>query len=148
MAEKNGQRSDALRVAAEKRVELKQALSQVESAAASPAGEVGWREQLIGALEKLQGSLSQHVEEVEATDGLLAELATLAPRLVNQIGHVRDEHPVLCRQVAGAIELARSRSDVEQVRAEVLDTLSAIASHRQKGADLVYEGYNVDIGSG
>ena len=146
MAEETKQRTDALKDAAERRIELKQAVSQVETAAASPSGEPGWRPNLITELENLRSALHQHVEEVEADGGLLAELADIAPRLVNQIAHVRDEHPGLCDQVDRAIGQATGGAPVEELRRDVLDTLSAIARHRQKGADLVYEGYEVDIG--
>ncbi len=140
-------RSNALRAAAERRVELKQALSLVEVAVASPSGDPSWRDRVLGELEGLQIALSQHVEEVEEEEhGLLAEILHIAPRLANQIERVRGEHPELCDQVAAAMAMARTSSDVEQIRGEVLLVLSAIARHRQKGADLVYEGYDVDIG--
>lgn len=142
------ERTAALQAAADKRVELKQALSQVEIAAASPSGESHWRDRLVLELEGLEAALDHHVEAVEAEDGLLAELTAAAPRLIKQIDDVRDEHPVLRRQVAEAIAAAKDRSDVGEIRAEVLDALNAIARHRQKGADLVYEGYEVDIGGG
>ncbi len=146
MSEKATLRTDALKDAAERRIELKQALSQVETAAASPSGEPGWRDNLIEQLEDLRCSLHEHVEEVEADDGLLAELTEIAPRLVNQIAHVRDEHPGLCDQVEDTIGRASDGVAVPELRVDVLKTLTAIASHRQKGADLVYEGYEVDIG--
>ncbi|MDH3682084.1 MAG: hypothetical protein OEV40_19290 [Acidimicrobiia bacterium] len=146
MVDSNDQRSEALRGAAQRRVELKQALSQVEIAAAAPSGDPGWRDRLLGQLELLRIALDQHVEEVEAPDGLLPELLAEAPRLANQIAVVQDEHPMLTRQVAAAIELATSSADIPRVRAEVLDALNAIVRHRQAGADLVYEGYSVDIG--
>lgn len=146
MTDQNEELSDALRVAAAKRHELKFALSQVEVAAASPFGESGWRARLLDELENLRVALSEHVEEVEAQDGLLAEMTIQAPRLANQIAHVRDEHPELCRQVAQTITSVKLSSDVDELRTEVLETLTALARHRQKGADLVYESYSVDIG--
>lgn len=146
MTDQNEGKSEALRSAAVKRVKLKQALSQVEVAAASPFAGSGWHTKLLRELEDLRVALLEHVEEVEAQDGLLAELTNQAPRLANQIAHVRDEHPALCSQVAQAIVNAKNNSNVEDLRTEVLETLTAIARHRQKGADLVYEGYSVDIG--
>ena len=148
MSENADERSDALQAAARKRVQLKHALSQVEIAAASPSGVSGWYDRLIEQLEVLQTALLEHVEEVEAGDGLLAELAERAPRLVNQINHVRDQHPGLCQQVEQALAHVRGSAPVADLRVEVLEALSAIARHRQEGADLVYEGYTVDIGGG
>ncbi len=148
MTESAEGRSPALQAAAAKRVQLKEALSRVEIAAASPSAGTGWRPTLVGELEVLQTALFEHVEEVEADDGLLTEMTTKAPRLVNMINQMRDEHPELCRQVDHAIATTTGPASIDEVRTEVLETLSAIARHRQKGADLVYEGYDVDIGSG
>lgn len=146
MIENSERATDALRGAATRRIELKGALSSVEIAAASPSAEPGWHVRLIDELEELSTALLQHVDEVEASDGLLAELSQLAPRLVNQVGVVRDEHPLLCRQVAEAIVQAKLGADASDLRAQVVEALSAIAYHRQRGADLVYEGYSIDIG--
>ncbi|MEE9417346.1 MAG: hypothetical protein V3V01_18850 [Acidimicrobiales bacterium] len=148
MAGEDSERSAALTEAGKRRIELKLAVSQVEIAASSPSGDPKWNATLVTELEDLGEALSQHVEEVEAADGLLAELIEIAPRLVNQIGQVRDEHPVLCAQVSAAITQTKSEDSVDAVRAEVLELLLAISRHRQRGADLVYEGYNVDIGGG
>ncbi|MDH3728159.1 MAG: hypothetical protein OER77_11565, partial [Myxococcales bacterium] len=78
----------------------------------------------------------------------LAQLTDDAPRLVNKIDRVRDEHPELTQQVADAITSAKESSDAEDLRSEVMAVLVSIVRHRQRGADLVYEGYNVDIGGG
>jgi hypothetical protein len=146
MAENNNGQSDALKGAAAKRVKLKQALSQVEVAAAAPFAGEGWQEELLRTLEDLRLALLDHIREVEAHDGLLAEMTAQAPRLANQIAHVRDEHPGLCIQVAQVIMSVQNNSNVDDLRAEVLETLTAVARHRQKGSDLVYEAYSVDIG--
>ncbi|MEZ5226732.1 MAG: hypothetical protein R2710_08645 [Acidimicrobiales bacterium] len=140
--------SRALQSAAAKRVELKQALSQVEMAAASPYREERWRPRLIEELEKLRVAMQDHIDDVEGADGLLDEMLVQAPRLANQISSVRDEHPDLCNQIEKTIIDVRDKVDVVDVRAEVLDTLTAIARHRQRGSDLVYDAYNVDIGGG
>ncbi|MGI9598707.1 MAG: hypothetical protein ACR2QK_21260 [Acidimicrobiales bacterium] len=138
--------SDALQAAARKRVELKDAVSGLETAAASASAEPGWRAQLIDRLEDLRSALDRHVTEVEAADGLLAELACIAPRLVGRIEETRAEHPVLCRQAGETIEAVAAGQEVDQARASVLELLLAVARHRQRGADLVYEGYEVDLG--
>lgn len=148
MTDEDTERSTALQAAGKRRVELKMAVSQVEIAASSPSGDPNWSATLAGELEDLQEAMDQHVEEVEAPAGLLAELTEVAPRLVNQIGQVRDEHPGLCAQIAQAIANVKRQHGVDEVRGEVLELLLAISRHRQKGADLVYEGYNVDIGGG
>ena len=37
---------------------------------------------------------------------------------------------------------------VDETRQELTTLLSALARHRQRGADLVYEAYDVDLGGG
>jgi hypothetical protein len=142
------ERSEALIAATARRVELKTAVSRVELSAAAPSALPSWRDDIVRELDDLRIALDQHVSEVEGPDGLLAELGEAAPRLINKIDRVRDEHPDLCRQCGNTIELAKQTSEVSQLRSSVLELLVAIARHRQHGADLVYEGYNVDIGGG
>ena len=139
-------RSEALLAATERRIELKTAVSTVERAAAAPAAKPSWRQELLRELYVLRVALDQHVEEVEGEDGLLLEMLQIAPRLAHKIDQVRDEHPPLCEQIAETIDLVEESDDVEQTRAVVLEALLAVARHRQRGADLVYDGYNVDIG--
>lgn len=141
-------RSDALIAATARRVELKDAISRVERVAAAPSGVPTWRADLVEELDVLRLALDQHVEEVEGEEGLLAELTAAAPRLVNKIDRIRDEHPALCRNARDTIETIRNSDDVEAARSAVLSLLVDVARHRQKGADLVYEGYSVDIGGG
>lgn len=141
-------RSNALRAAAQKRIELKQAISEVENATASASARPDWRPRLAATLGDLNEALLRHVEEVEGSEGLLAELMTKAPRLSRRIEEVRDEHPQLCHQATKVIDSLDDEAKVDVIRADVLDLLSAIARHRQAGADLVYEGYEVDLGGG
>jgi uncharacterized protein (UPF0335 family) len=142
------QHERALGAARQRRVELKEAVSNVEIATSSPIGGPNWRSNLQTELESLRIALEQHVEEVEGAEGLLAQLTDDAPRLVNKIERVRDEHPELTQQVVDAIASAKGSSGAEDLRSEVLAVLVAIVRHRQRGADLVYEGYSVDIGGG
>ena len=83
MTDQNNDQTKALRAAAARRSELKAALSQVEIVAASPSAEAGWRTRLLEELEHLRAALLDHIEEVEAEDGLLDEMLAQAPRLAN-----------------------------------------------------------------
>lgn len=142
------EQSEALAAATERRVELKDAISAVERAAASPSAMPSWRDYVLGELETLRLSLDRHVAEVESDDGLLEELTAEVPRLIHKIDQVRDEHPGLVRMVGDTIILSNESDDTEAIRASILETLFAIVRHRQRGADLVFDGYNVDIGGG
>lgn len=142
------EQSEALAAATERRVELKDAISAVERAAASPSAMPSWRDYVLRELETLRLALDRHVSEVEGDDGLLAELTTEVPRLAHKIDQVRDEHPGLVRMVDETIILFNESDDTEAIRGSILETLFAIVRHRQRGADLVFDGYNVDIGGG
>jgi len=144
----NEERSEALRAASVRRDELKTAVSRVELAAAAPSARPAWLDDVLRELDELRIALDHHVAEVEGPGGILAELSEAAPRLINKIERVKDEHPGLCKQCSDTIEMANQSTEVPQLRTAVLELLVAIARHRQHGADLVYEGYNVDIGGG
>ena len=135
----------ALGGARQRRMRLKQALSGVEIALAGASAAEAWRDHLGAALDDLLAAFDEHVDEVEGSDGLLADVVTKAPRLATRVQRLGDEHPPLRAQ----IDAARTKvaaGDVEEVRAETLDALVALAKHRQTGADLVYDAYNIDIG--
>ena len=140
------EKSEALDGARERRLTLKQAVSAVETAAASPAADPKWHEINVRELERLRDAFDEHVAEVEAEDGLLPELTRSAPRLHHSIVQVQQEHPVICAQIDAVITLATNAAPVDDVRDAALEALLEIARHRQRGADLVYEGYMVDIG--
>jgi hypothetical protein len=146
MTEEIKEPATALEAASAQRIGLQSSMSRVEAAAAAPARDPNWRNRLANSLEDLRLALDHHVVVVEASDGLLAELAAAAPRLANQISRVQDEHPVLANQVADSMVLVSEGTDVDTVRSAVLNLLVAISRHRQKGADLVFDAYDVDIG--
>ena len=137
--------SDALREARARRVALGEAMTHTELALALPGGHPAWRDEVAAALDAVRRALDDHVAEVEGERGLLAELSQLAPRLSPAIDHLVREHPDLCDAVDAA-RRAVGGDPVADVRIRVLDLLHAISRHRQRGADLVYEAYNVDIG--
>jgi predicted metal-dependent hydrolase len=139
--------SDAVRAAKRRRIELKRAMSDVEVAAAAPAPHANWRDTLLESLEQLKSALEQHAEEVESTGGLLDEIVEKAPRLHRRVVRQRQEHVVLVDQTLATIMATRRGRDASEVRAEVLEALIAIARHRQRGSDLVYDAYTIDIGT-
>lgn len=145
MADDNG--GEALESARARRATLKSALSAVEVAAAAPAAQAEWRPELADALAVLRGAFDDHVRDVEDPGGLLDVLREEAPHLSNQVTSVRDEHPALEKQIDDVIAMVGDGAP-EEIRDAVLETLLALARHRQNGADLVYQAYSVDIGGG
>ncbi len=137
--------SDAFGAARERRVELKQAMSDLELAAAGAAGDPMWITGLRDALGELREAFGAHVEEVEGDEGLLADLVVDAPRLAPRVQRLSDEHGPLGERIDACAAMLDD-PDPHEIRGEVLDLLVALVRHRHTGADLVYEAYNVDIG--
>jgi hypothetical protein len=127
------------------RVKLRQAMAEVEGAAAGAAGNPTWHSDLVVALAELLSAFDGHVEEVDASDGLLAELVGMAPRLQKRVTRLGDEHPELRTKIEAAIVIV-DEGEVAEVRSRTMSVLGSLAAHRQSGADLVYDAYNVDIG--
>ena len=133
------------------RAGLRAAIGQVERALSTAAhGRVAaWSSDLRSELEDLADALHQHIELTEASDGLLADIETSAPRLAHRVQKAREDHVVLRAAVARALEALPpgdgGDAGVAPARDRVVELLTALVNHRHLGADLVYEAYNVDI---
>lgn len=131
------------------RAELRESMSALELALAAPPAESSehWAEHVHAALEDMSADFAVHVEVTEGRDGLYAEMLQLAPRLSDAVARLTDEHVVI-GDLIGAL-LAQSSADpvdVEGLRVRGTALLGRLVRHRQRGSDLVYEAYEVDIG--
>jgi hypothetical protein len=138
---------------ARRRADLHHALVALEQAISSPAvgREADWSKDVLRQLQDLSHTLEEHVEVTERAGGLYDEISHGAPRLAGKIDHLRREHPEMrgaTAELAGRLEtqaigdrwpLAEARDDLQRL-------LGRIVRHRQLGADLVWEAYNLDIG--
>ncbi len=113
---------------------------------------VGWLEAVTVAIDELGEALEEHIFVTEGKNGMLAEILDVAPRLAMEIELIEEEHAGLEESLAqaqltlrGAMEIGFS--DPEPSRSRVMTLLGRLSLHRQRGADLVYEAYNVDIAS-
>lgn len=128
---------------------LGEAASRLELAIAGPYQDNDlWRKQVDAALEELRFSFKEHIELTEADNGLLDQVIEDAPRLVPQVDVIMADHAEICE----AIDLAKDMVDhagidnAREIRSCVVDLLARIFAHRQRGADLVFDAYNIDIG--
>lgn len=131
------------------RYTLGEAARRLELAIASPAkGNDVWLKQVNEDLEDLTKALVDHIHVTESDDGLLAQIIEDAPRLVPDVDVVLADHA----EILEAVDLAKdtighaSSDNISDVRAAALALLARLFEHRQRGADLVYDAYNVDIG--
>jgi hypothetical protein len=70
-----------------------------------------------------------------------------APRLQRAVESTRNHHAVLAHAIADLIDLIQSgEAAAADIRVDVIEILNDFARHRQDGADLIYEAYDVDIG--
>ena len=82
---------------------------------------------------------------------LLTEIVNVAPRLAPCTDDLREEHLALLEawlRAEAAVRGARQGwATISSVRRQVTTLLGRLTLHRQAGADLVFEAYNVDIGA-
>jgi len=134
----------------ERRRGVRQACVDLEEALARPANQdpKAWCVDAGSGLRDLEDAFARHAEQSEGPDGLLGEMVEAAPRLANAVKQIKDEHQQILAQahrLGEAIDRAADGSGVQPVRESALDLLHSIALHRQRGADLIYEAYSVDI---
>lgn len=133
-----------------RRHSLQGAMNDLESVLASASGAEGWFESVSEAMDEIRVALVEHVEVTEGPGGLLQQILAEAPRLTTEVALTRAEHDELTLTldradltVKGALEI--DAPDPDPVRRRVMTLLGRLSLHRQRGADLVYDAYNVDI---
>jgi len=129
------------------RAELRESIGAVELALASPADQANWRQRVATALVELSGDLRTHVDLTEGPGGLYAELLGASPRLAGEVKHLTREHGEIGGQITALLEVLDSPGrSVSDVRARGTELLGRLVRHRQRGADLVYDAYDIDLG--
>ena len=133
-----------------RRAELHDSMGALELALAGPAGHTShWVERVHAALLELSGDLRQHVAVTEGPKGLYQDLLRTAPRLAGPVARLTADHAALGERLEAVLALvdpSPATEDVEPVRALGTNLLAALSRHRQRGADLVYEAYEFDVG--
>jgi Hemerythrin HHE cation binding domain len=143
--------------AVEHREQVQRVLVALEAALASPApGRLAqWREVVARRLHELRGEFARHVEITEGADGLYDEIVALAPEHARAIDVLRHEHTEIEAGIRALLTTVASRAApgdpevwVEAQRAAGTTLLGRLVRHRQRGADLTWRAYNVELGSG
>ncbi len=138
---------------ARRRADLHLALVATEKAISSPAvgREADWSKDVLRNLEELGRAIAEHIEVTERADGLYDEISQKAPRLSGKMDQLRREHPELREGTEALVSRFEAMSVGEdwplpEARDDLQRLLGKIVRHRQLGADLVWEAYNLDIG--
>lgn len=133
------------------RSELRESMSALEAAMAAPAvsDTRRWAERVHVATVELAGDFREHVGITEAPDGLYREVLDTSPRLSGAVAALTHEHVLIRGQLDGLLTRVSSPDavdDVDRVRDLGTALLGRLVRHRQRGADLVFEAYEFDIG--
>ena len=143
----------ALGEARKRRQTLHDAIVQLEMAISSPAaGRVtDWSGQVTKDMVGVRDAFDQHVIVTEKPGGLYEEIMERAPRLAGTVKRLQDEHPAIGESIVKLLARLEAEVDSEswpldRARDDLQRLIGAVVRHRQKGADLVWEAYNVDIG--
>jgi hypothetical protein len=145
--------SRALAEARKRRADLHAALIAVEKAISGPAAgrEPQWAAEVGKSLTGLRDAIIEHIDVTERPEGLYDEIRARAPRLANALEQLQEEHAPL--RDATEATIRRLEDDgvgeawpVAQARDDLQRLLGRVVRHRQLGADLVWEAYNLDIG--
>ena len=154
MSEREEPRTAALEEARRRRKTLHDSLVALEVAISSPAaGRIPeWTGVVLKEMVGVRDAFEQHVVVTEKPDGLYEEILGRAPRLENAISKLKDEHPDIAEAVATSVarleqvEIGGIEWPLDDARDDLQRFIGRVIRHRQKGADLVWEAYNVDIG--
>lgn len=136
-----------------RRAELRETINLTEAALAAPASgrAVIWGEAVHASLVMLADDFRAHIEVTEGPEGLHQSILAADVRLANAVEALTDEHAVINTEIARLVadsEAPVTPADIDDLRERSTALLSRLIRHRQRGADLIYEAYETDIGGG
>ena len=142
---------EALEAAKVRRKALHEAMIDFEARVMAASGAPGWAERLDRGLTTLREALDDHIVEVEKPNGIIARALDAAPWLESHAEPLRAEHVELLASLDAVADLAEEidvedRETMRDLRHASLDLVRHLSWHRQRGADLVYDAYDYDIG--
>ena len=146
------QQATLLHEVRQRRVELRASMDLLERALASPSRSgrsTEWADGLRRAVGPVYDAFVHHVAVTEGPEGLYAELAQHSPRLEHAVARLLDEHADIRRRLQELltwVDVSDEVADVSQARKDGTELLAVLMRHRQRGADLVFEAFDVDIG--
>lgn len=138
-----------LRAVRAQRAELGESMRALDDAVALPLALPLWGRRVRAALTELAHDVEDHVALTESEGGLYPDLSARAPRLAAGIDAQLEDHRFFIGEVARLLRARDdgiSRADLGEHRDEITALIHRLIKHRQRGSDLIYEAYEVDIG--
>jgi hypothetical protein len=136
-----------------RRVELREAMNALEAALAAPAANraVIWGERVHAAMIALATDFREHITVTEGPGGLHQSILAGDLRLANAVSALAADHSAITLEITALVadtEAPVVATDVAEIRERATHLLGHAVRHRQRGADLIYEAYETDIGGG
>jgi hypothetical protein len=133
------------------RGELRESMGALERAMAAPAeaGRARWGQRVHVALVELSGDVREHIDITEGPDGLYRDVLKTSPPLSGAVARLVSEHGLIkshLDDLMARLQTPDGAEDVDTVRDLGTALISVLLRHRQRGSDLVFEAYEVDIG--
>lgn len=138
-----------------RREALYEAVVGLEDALATPVGDgKKWRLRVAMAVDHATIRIEEHAKQTEAKGGFLEKVIQEVPRLQRKVNQLVVDHERLEKEVdalrltVSLVDDAKIPDRAADIRNQAIELLGQLTRHRQRGADLIYEAYQVDIGEG
>ncbi|MGC4749064.1 hypothetical protein ACLQ28_25885 [Micromonospora sp. DT201] len=106
-----------------------------------------WREEVLLRLRPVGQGFVEHIRVTEGPTGLYRELLTQSPRLDHGVRLLTREHAAIIAAIL-AVQRVAEQPEVnpDELRHRAGTLLRRLARHRRRGADLLWEAYQTDLG--
>ncbi|MFI6779931.1 hypothetical protein [Micromonospora sp. NPDC050276] len=116
-------------------------------AVAVASTEPRWREDVLLRLRPVRQGFAEHVRVTEGPTGLYRELLAQSPRLDHGVRLLTREHAAIVAAILAVQQIAeRPKAHPDELRHRAGHLLRRLARHRRRGADLLWEAYQTDLG--
>ncbi|MET8253209.1 hypothetical protein [Micromonospora sp. NPDC005197] len=122
-------------------------LHALARAVAVATTEPRWREIVLLRLRPVGQGFAEHVRVTEGPAGLYRELLIHSPRLDHGIRLLTREHTAIVAAILAVQRVAeRSEAGPDELRRRAGHLLRTLARHRRRGANLLWQAYQTDLG--
>ncbi len=133
-----------------RRERLLEAVRFLERRCDAPADEPDrWRLELRQAVEVLDDVVAAHVVSTEDPGGLFEEVVDATTgRLTAAVDDLRRDHRHITQLLGQLLDAIRADGDIAELRTTAGELARQLEAHRHRGADLLWQAYEAEIGVG